>query len=430
MRRKAKREVSSYAQSMLVWFLRAVFSVLPVAAIANVGQVTLSIGYAELQSASGGKRTLVKGDVIVEGDTILTSGNGHVHIRFIDGALVSVRPFSVFAIQEFKYVPRDVGSTVIRFSLTKGEVRSISGAAAKEARERFRLNTPIVAIGVRGTDFITRATAELTLATVNQGAIVMTPLDGNCRTDALMGCDGQRARVLSADMTGIALVYRMGAFDPGYQTLPSPLSNHRDKNESVVSAAQDPAKQNADRALAARKVATSPEDFVSPSKLVWGRWASTPLPGDSMTIGFKDAMLGNRVTVGDGYFFLFRTPETINLLPSLKTRAEFNLTSATAIHRLSSGEIATATVDSGRFSVDFAQRNYDTQLKVSAAGIPSQTIDFRGAIDSTNGIFLGVGNSAESNLAGALSLDGKQAGYAFRSPVGLGSLQGATLWGR
>lgn len=400
---------------------------LSVNAVASVARVTLSIGYAELHNSSGLKKIVVKGDAIEEGDTILTSANGHVHLRFVDGALVSVRPLSVFAIQEFKYSPQDAGATVVRFSLTKGEVRSISGAAAKEARERFRLNTPIVAIGVRGTDFIARANAEVTLATVNQGAIVMTPFDSHCRPDALMGCDGQRARILSADMAGIALVYRLGAFDPGYQTLPSPLSQ-RDRSES--SAAADPAKQHAERALAAQKASASPEDLVSPSKLVWGRWGSTPALGDSLTIGFREAMVGNHVTVGDGYFFLFRTPETINLLPSLKTKADFDLKSAAAFHRLSSGEVVAASVDAGRFSVDFAQRSYDTQLKVSAAGIQSQTVEFRGTFEPMNGIFSGAGSRAESNIAGAFSFDGKQAAYSFRSPVGLGSLQGATLWGR
>ena len=412
--------------SGLACMLALVFALLlPGYAVASVGQVTLSIGFSELVSALGVKRVVAKGDLIAEGDTILTSGNGHVHVRFIDGALVSVRPTSVFAVHEFKYAPQQAGETMIRFTLSKGEVRSISGAAAKEARERFRLNTPIVAIGVRGTDFLARANAEITVATVNQGAIVMTPFDANCRPDGLFGCDGQRARVLSADMTGLALVYRSGAFDPGYQTLPS----QREKQESNLSSTQDPVKQNAERALAAQRAA-NPEEFVTPSKLVWGRWASTPAPGDAMTTGFREAMVGNQVTVGDGYFFLFRTPESVNLLPSLKVKADFNLTSSAAFHRLSSGDVAPATVDAERLSVDFAQHRYETQLKVGAAGIPTQTVEFRGAVDSSTGIFTAGGSNAESSLAGALSLDAKQAGYTFRVPVGLGSLQGATLWGR
>ena len=33
-------------------------------------------------------------------------------------------------------------------------MRSITGQWGEAARDRFRLNTPIAAIGVRGTDFI------------------------------------------------------------------------------------------------------------------------------------------------------------------------------------------------------------------------------------------------------------------------------------
>ena len=410
---------------MVAFGLLLVLLLPPSIARASVGQVTLSIGFSELHSSAGTKRVVGKGDLVEEGDTILTSANGHVHVRFVDGALISVRPNSVFVIQEFKYASQQTGETAVRFTLTRGEVRSVSGAAAKEARERFRLNTPIVAIGVRGTDFLARASSEITIATVQQGAIVMTPFDTNCRPDGLLGCDGQRTRILSADMTGLALVYRSGAFDPGYQSSPGP----RDKNEPSLNAVQDPAKQNAERAIAVQRAA-SPEELIVPSKLVWGRWASAPAPGDSMTISFRDAMAGTNVTVGDGYFFLFRSPETINLLPNLKTKADFNLSSSAAFHRLSSGELAPASVDSARLSVDFAQRSFETQLKLSAAGIPSQAIQFRGAIDANTGVFAGGGNNPESNLAGALSLDARQAGYSFRVPVGLGSLQGATLWGR
>lgn len=46
-----------------------------------------------------------------------------------------------------------IEQSLVRFRLDRGVARAISGAAAEGARERFRLNTPLVAIGVRGTDF-------------------------------------------------------------------------------------------------------------------------------------------------------------------------------------------------------------------------------------------------------------------------------------
>lgn len=92
----------------------------------------------------------------------------------------------------------------------QGVARAISGAAAEGARERFRLNTPLVAIGVRGTDFVVRADAQQAQAQVNQGAIVMAPLTApECQAQATGPCGGSAAQWLSAaDMPGMLMQYR------------------------------------------------------------------------------------------------------------------------------------------------------------------------------------------------------------------------------
>jgi len=87
-------------------------------------------------------------------------------------------------------------------------------------------------------------------------------------------------------------------------------------------------------------------------------------------------------------------------------------------------------VDGGQFAVNFAQRTYSTSLQLSAAGLAPQSVQFSGSIDPGTGIFVGGDTRAQTSLAGALALDGRQAGYLFRVPVGLSTLQGATLWSR
>jgi hypothetical protein len=139
---------------------------------------------------------------------------------------------------------------------------------------------------------------------------------------------------------------------------------------------------------------------------------------------------GNEVTVGDGYYFLFRSPGSPNLLSSLNRQVDFKLNAASAIYRQPSNDLVAANVNSGSFSIDFSQRTYATQLLVSAEGIAQQNIQFNGKIDPVSGIFLGSALNGKANLGGALTLNGNQAGYFFRSPVGNGSLSGATLWGR
>ena len=180
--------------------LLAVCLMLPAWAWSRVGEITLVVGQFEVQRPAGPAQNLAKGDAILEGDIIKTTANGHVHIRFIDGGLVSVRPNSVFTIHEFRFNPAQPATSVVRLSLDRGEVRSISGQATHEAKDRFRLNTPLVAIGVKGTDFTTQATQGATRVTVNQGAIVMAPFDQNCKAQALGVCSGSRARELTADM--------------------------------------------------------------------------------------------------------------------------------------------------------------------------------------------------------------------------------------
>jgi hypothetical protein len=400
--------------------LLAVCLMLPAFAWSRVGEITLVVGQFEVQRPAGPSQ-LSKGDAILEGDVIKTTANGHVHIRFIDGGLVSVRPNSVFTIHEFRFNPAQPATSVVRLSLDRGEVRAISGQATQEAKDRFRLNTPLVAIGVKGTDFTTQSNQGITRVTVNQGAIVMAPFDQSCRADALGVCTGARAKDLSADMVGMALVYRSGAEDPSLQLISS------QKEPGKISQLDRQMRDNTERAITPRNV---PDNLLPETRLLWGRWTQAPAPGDTMTTSFRQALQGNEVTVGDGYYFLFREPNVPNQLPSLGNQVSFKLQASAAQYRTPANEIVAAQVNQGSFSVDFAQRSFSTQLQVQANGIAPQNLQYSGQVDVKTGIFISPQAPGQGNLAGALSLNGRQGGYFFNSPVGNGSVSGATLWGR
>jgi hypothetical protein len=111
-----------------------------------------------------------------------------VHIRFVDQALVSVRPDSLLEIVQYDFLVDRPGNTSIKFNLQEGVTRAISGQGASSARERFRLNTPIAAIGVRGTDFVVSASPQSVRAAVNEGTIVMAPFSSECRVDTFGPC--------------------------------------------------------------------------------------------------------------------------------------------------------------------------------------------------------------------------------------------------
>jgi hypothetical protein len=392
-----------------------------------VGEVTLIIGKSSIDRAAGPTEPQ-KGGSVQEGDVIRTSDNGHVHIKFIDGARVSVRPNSVFRIHEFKYNPSEPAASVVRLSLDSGEARSISGAAAQAAKERFRLNTPLVAIGVKGTDFVTQVSKDVIRVTVNQGAIVMAPFDSGCKVESLGVCNTTRAKELTAEMLGQALVYRMGSTDPSFQNVSKPGQVDSSKLLQLDRQVRD----GAEKPLASDTEAKNPLNAVVANRLIWGRWARDPIANDNLTVPFLEAMRGNEVTVGDGYYFLFREPSNVNVLPTLTTKTDFGLKSASAYFRNAANEVVPASVQSGTLGIDFGARTYATKLSMSADGTGLQTFSQTGTINPSTGIFLG--KSADpanaSSLAGTISLDARQAGYLFKNQISRGSFVGATLWGR
>jgi hypothetical protein len=393
-----------------------------------VGELTLIIGKANIERAASLTEPQ-KGGSVQEGDVIRTTDNGHVHIRFIDGARVSVRPNSVFRIHEFKYSPADPAASVVRLSLDAGEARSISGAAAQAAKERFRLNTPLVAIGVKGTDFVTQVSKDVIRVTVNQGAIVMAPFDSACKAENLGVCNTLRAKELTAEMLGQALVYRLGSADPSFQNVGKP--GQFDNTKLLQLDRQT--RETADKPLASDTEAKNPLNAVNNNRLIWGRWARDPIANDQLTVPFLEAMRGNEVTVGDGYYFLFREPSQINLLPSLTTKTDFGLKSSSANYRNAANEMVPAAVSAGTLSIDFGAKTFATQLGLSAEGTGIQTFSQSGNINSGTGIFLGRSGpeaNPTSTLAGAISLDARQAGYLFKTQIGRGTFVGATLWGR
>ena len=178
---------------------------------AAVGKATMVIGQAYLVSDEGEVSAMDRGSVVRVGDRIETGANGHVHLRFTDGGLVSVRPDSRLQIQKYSYTEGQPEAGGIKFKLEQGVVRSITGAWGEAARERFRLNTPLAAIGVKGTDFVVSANANTTLASVYAGAIVIAPLLGDCQA-TLGPCVTGAERLLTQDMKGqmVSLVGQQG----------------------------------------------------------------------------------------------------------------------------------------------------------------------------------------------------------------------------
>ncbi len=396
------------------------------AAGSGVGAVTLTIGVSHVVRA-GQVLSLAKGAAIEVGDRIETTDSGHVHIRFVDGARVSVRPDSVLTVEAYQYDPDHPDRTAVKFDLEKGIARAISGDAAHQAKDRFRLNTPLVAIGVRGTDFTTQAGPHSAVVVVNQGAIVLAPLDAGCSAAGFGPCGGARARELSASMSGTALVYRNNMTEPSFQSINSLKGT--DRITPIIQQERESAVQTqgvlADSRAPGSIVGLLPQQ---PS-LTWGRWSAVPLPGDNLTVSFMAALQSGQVTVGDGYYFLFRNEGVPNLMGSMTGQATFALQGGAASYRSAGNLYSAATLQGGVLGIDFSRDLFATNLTVSSVPTGVQTIMASGTLNPTTGIF--VANGTDPHVAGAVSFNTLQAGYLFNKSFTNGSaLMGATLWGR
>ena len=451
-----------------------------------VGEATLVIGVARLISADGTERAVDRGTAIRVGDRIETGAGGHVHLRFVDGARLSVRPASRLQVENYSRSGDQNALTAIKFRLDEGVVRSITGAWGEAARDRFRLNTPVAAIGVKGTDFVVKSDADTTLASVYAGAIMLTPLEGSGCQASLGPCLNGSEKLLSEDMKGQMLSFNRQQAAP--QLVPaidllaqrvarpvmadtgprpdfavktelapsaSPVGSRPDSgvektvgSESrvvdmvavqVASAAQlvQPVKPVPPLEPIAPVLPVVPVPVVQmppeATQLVWARMAAAIPDGDSISRSFAQAIEnGRQGTVGNGAYSLYRevSATAAEVLTTADSSANFRLAGSAAQLTLPSGRSTVSEavkVNDGTLSVDFAHSTYATQVNVSNARIGSENVASSGIIKS-NGVMLGQGGSAYT--AGALSLNGKEAGYFFEKTLAAGQLTGLTLWGR
>ena len=414
-----------------------------------VGEVTLTVGKAMIVGADGTATAVRRGASVHAGDRVETAEGGHVHIRFVDGALVSVRPTSRLVVEDYQYNPVQIEQSLVRFRLDRGVARAISGAAAEGARERFRLNTPLVAIGVRGTDFVVRAGEGQTQAYVNQGAIVMAPFGEGCQPQAIDPCGSVTAKLLTAGMGDMLLEFRDNFAQPQIKPINSLLPSIKptavaDARPSAGDglAARDLAAHNGmgEEAVVAvmvrgavsgageRDVAVGPVPVQPPAapQLAWGRWSAAVRVSD-ISVTRDQARLGRVVTVGNNDYALYRAENGPAFLAQSLGSASFVLQQSQAQFTSAGAQVQPAQVLGGSLTLDFAARQFSTALNLTSAATGPASLQAAGFLRE-DGLF--NSRSSTQAVAGAVALDARTAGYLFEKAAAGGMLSGITLWGR
>lgn len=150
-----------------------------------VGKVILATGdvYANQVALSSGASIYI-------GQSLATAAGGHLHIRMIDGAFLSLRPSTSVKVALYTVDLETPANTQIRIDVQHGVVRSVTGKGGETNKSAFRLNTPVAAIGIRGTDFTVYTDAISSVVDIRKGGIEMTPFSDACSPYTLGVCGG------------------------------------------------------------------------------------------------------------------------------------------------------------------------------------------------------------------------------------------------
>lgn len=402
------------------------------------GQVTLVIGDVKVSRASQELKPLALHDTLYVGDLIESADSGHVQIRFIDNGIISLRPNSRLQIDQYDVDSQQTKKSAIRLNLQKGVLRSISGEATEAAHERFRLNTPITAIGVLGTDFLVKANNDKVLAAVYSGAIAIAPFNATgCNAQGLGPCQG--AFQLGASSNTIIFEQQQGEIhhkllENSKQVIGSKSDNTLDPSlQTVAVDSGNYLFKDAEAIMQRLKVEPVNPSEVSESPFAWARWDGDQIPGDMMTKAFNVARQGKQPVDYNDHFVLFRTPVANTDQFPAQGRYNFTMSQGQVVFQYKAlplqnnvtvaGELISATMN-----INFASKEFTSHFEMQVPNaIPKTSLDIQGVV-SGNGFL--VGGSATNGVSGALNKDASAAALMFEKTVSQGVFQGVTNWVR
>ncbi len=146
-----------------------------------IGRVQFIQGDVWVYPAGSEQPTLVQKDhSLRRGDRLVTGSASRAMLKMVDQGLLSIHPDSSLTLLSYRYDAADPDANEIQLHLDSGSVRSITGLAGQANKESYRLTTPLVAIGIRGTDYVAYTNEDLSRAALISGAIAVRPLQDEC----------------------------------------------------------------------------------------------------------------------------------------------------------------------------------------------------------------------------------------------------------
>lgn len=377
-----------------------------------VAHLTLLVGAAQAHRPKETEpRPLTEGAPLYEGDEITVAPDAYAIVRFLDDARLALRPGTTLAIRRYR------ADGAQHLELRTGSIRHITGHGAHEDPHRFRLATPIAAIGVQGTDFSVNATQpDATLVQLHRGAIVVAPLN-RCADTLLTTC----ADAKTIDVPGDLWRITPSGIAPLVVSAPAAVAKPPQPAVPLTS-------QAAPLAPAVERPAVATLPAAHP--LVWSRFPlpGAAIPGDPFTQPLEEARSGRHIAFTHGAYGLWRQGAEL-LDPALSGTATFTLTAAAAgltTHHYLPPQPATLT--EARLTVDFDRRAATLAHTLTAPSLPAP-YHFSATLPlGADGLFRFA--TAQDQITGALTANGAAAAYGFTHHTPSGRLDGITQWQR
>lgn len=433
----------------------------------SAGEVLFVSGLA-LSFKNETQFTLSKGDKITVGDLLKTGPDGYLHVRFNDGGLISLRPGSEARIHQYHVDNASPAENRVELELLEGVMRSSTGDAGKANKNAYRINTPVAAIGIRGTDFVVLADDSIVRVAVNEGGVVMAPFSDSCQREALTPCSGDSSAELFAKAERLFLETREGTdhaivtgdgaspdeispphpeeaetFDSVLTAIRSSLFNNRGLSapgaESYEEGIENVGRYLGEETLAqeafllgnleSSSIIPNNRNLIENPEIVWGRWSHHANASPNY-VSIARLLYDNRQYAITGTnAFVFALLEGLNpqrVVPESGT-ATFKLDAYESyIKRGSALEVA--GISNPALIIDFDDSRFATRLDIHADSLPG-VVHVLGAGDVTEQGFLYSDAQSLTAIDGVLNANALEAGYLFDYQISSGvNAVGATHW--
>lgn len=415
------------------------------------GEIVFSSGPVLLNGASVGKGTKV-----LEGAQLQTGSGGTLYLKTVDNGFLVLRQNSRATVASYRIHSSKPAASQVKIELDYGVARHISGEGVRQSPQNFRFNTPVAAIGVRGTDFTVFADAQVMRVNVSSGGIVVGVFGGACSAGGSGPCEGAVSRELFSGDANLLLQVRRGDALPELlrslelrpDAVAPPRADEPTENRAGQNRRSDTPASGAGNAgkgsptlrpgldgtdfieVGTLRVLTpmAPEPVIVGRQLVWGRWqAVADAPADTAKLelirnGYLPAALVDA-------YFITRSIHDPFVMPS-EGRFAFRMTAGEAFIVDSKNLATAAAIQNPQLEIDFAKRQFATSLQVVQG---STSIDVRAQGDVTlEGELLSDTIRSNTVVRGLLGgTAAQQATYIFSRQIDAGGRAiGGTSWTR